>query len=62
MTTFTVFANLNETTQEQVLLTVSEPQKYFDFIENYEGDDLGNDIIFEDFVDNAECTGVTLER
>jgi len=61
MTNFTVFAKLGNGTSEQVVLTVSEPQKYFNFIENYEGNNLGNDIIFEDFVIVGEATGVILE-
>ena len=60
--TTSVFANLENGTSEQVILTINEPKRYFDFVENYEGNDLGNDIIFEEFVIDAEATGVIMEN
>ena len=46
----------------QVELTVSSATDYLNFIENYEGNDLGNDIIFEDFVVDTKATGVIIEN
>ena len=56
----TIFANNSNGTQSQIKLE-GDMKMIFDFIENYQGEDLGNDLICEDFVTDFECTGVILE-
>lgn len=53
MTSFKLFANLSNGKQQQVQVFVNSSEKYFSFIENYNGNDLGNEIILQDFVTNA---------
>ena len=55
----TVYANLSNGNQEQVILT-GDDKKIISFIESYKGDDLGNDLICSDFVEDAEPTGVII--
>ena len=62
MKTFKIFADKLDGSQMQVELTVSSATDYLNFIENYEGNDLGNDIIFEDFVVDTKATGVIIEN
>ena len=56
----TVFANLSNGNQTQIKLE-GDIKLILDYISNYEGDDLGNDIICEDFVTDFEETGVVIE-
>jgi hypothetical protein len=56
----TVFANLSNGNQAQINVE-GDMTKIFNFIENYEGEDLGNDLICEDFITNFEETGVVIE-
>ena len=56
----TVFANLSNGNQTQIKLE-GDMRLILDYISNYEGDDLGNDIICEDFVTDFEETGVIIE-
>lgn len=51
-----VFANISNGSQTQIKVT-GDLTKIFDFISNYEGDDLGSDLVCEDF----EETGVIIE-
>lgn len=37
-------------------------QKIFIFIENYEGDDLGNELICQDFISDTKHTGIIMEN
>ena len=62
MKTFKIFADKLDGSQMQVELTVSSATDYLNFIENYEGNDLGNDILFEDFVVDTKATGVIIEN
>ena len=54
-----VFATLSNGDQAQIELTgdISAIRSY---IANYEGDDLGNDLICEDFVTDFKETGVII--
>lgn len=54
------FANLSNGNQVQIELE-GDMNKIFNFIENYEGSDLGNDLICEDFVTDFKETGVVIE-
>lgn len=56
----TVFANLSNGYQTQIIVK-GDQNKIFEFISNYEGNDLGNDLICEDFVTDFEETGVIIE-
>jgi len=56
----TVFANLSNGNQAQIKLE-GNTSMILNFIETYEGDDLGNDIILEDFITDAVQTGVIIE-
>lgn len=56
----TVFASLSNGNQTQIKLE-GDMKLILDYISNYEGDDLGNDIICEDFVTDFEETGVIIE-
>lgn len=52
-----VFAQLKSGVEMQIEL-IGDNLAIMQYIENYEGDDLGNDIIMEDFVDDFNDTGV----
>ena len=56
----TVFANLSDGSQTQ-LKVEGDMGKILNFIENYEGDDLGNDLICEDFVTDFKESCVVVE-
>lgn len=56
-----VFANLSNGDQAQIEIK-GDDQKIMEFISNYEGDDLGNDLICEEFVSDFEETGVIIEK
>jgi hypothetical protein len=56
-----VFAKLSNGNQAQIELK-GDVEKIINYIENYEGDDLGNDIICEDFVEDCWATGVEIEK
>jgi len=56
-----VFANLSNGTQSQIEV-VGNTKEILNFISNYEGEDLGNDLILEDFVSDFTETGVIIER
>lgn len=55
----TIFANHSNGNQEQVIIK-GDMNKIFAFIESYEGSDLGNELICQDFVTDAEPTGVII--
>lgn len=55
-----VFANLSNGNKEQINL-IGDNNKILSFIENYEGNDLGGDLILQDFVEDFECTGAIIE-
>mgnify|MGYP003655358755 CR=1 FL=1 len=57
----TVFANMSNGTEEQFKV-IGDTNKILNFIENYEGDDLGNDLYCEDFVEDFEETGVIIKK
>lgn len=59
MTKFQVFATLQDGTQTQINVW-GNSEKIVRFIETYQGDDLGNDLICENFVEDFEETGVTI--
>ncbi|TNE75022.1 hypothetical protein EP331_00200 [bacterium] len=54
-----VFCKTSNGDQIQVTLE-GDMNKIFQFIEDYKGDDLGNDLILQDFVDDFEETGVII--
>jgi hypothetical protein len=56
----TLFANLSNGNEAQIKVE-GNMTEIFNFIENYEGNDLGNDLILEDFVTDFELTGVIIE-
>jgi len=55
----TIYATLSNGNLEQVILE-GNTNKILTFIENYKGDDLGNELIMQDFVTNATPTGVVI--
>lgn len=57
----TIFANLSNGNEAQIKLEGNKAQ-ILDFITNYEGNDLGNDLVIEDFVTDFELTGVIIEK
>tara|TARA_R110002020_G_C15654218_1_gene716035 strand:+ start:239 stop:418 length:180 start_codon:yes stop_codon:yes gene_type:complete len=57
----TVFANMSNGTEEQFKV-IGDNNKILDFIEKYNGNDLGNDLFCEDFIEDFESTGVILEK
>jgi hypothetical protein len=54
-----IFANLKNGDQTQIEL-VGDAQSILNYIEEYQGDDLGNDIILEDFITDFNETGVII--
>ena len=57
---FTVFAKHSDGSLHQIEL-FGDQQLIANYIAAYEGNDLGNDLICEDFVEDFEKTGVTME-
>lgn len=55
-----VFANLSNGNQTQIKVE-GDTAKILNYISNYTGSDLGNDLICEDFVTDFEETGVEIE-
>jgi len=55
--TLTIYCNLSNGNQAQVILQ-GDVNAMIKFIENYEGDDLGNDMLLQDFVIDFTETGV----
>lgn len=55
----TVFANLSNGDQVQIEV-MGDMAKIMNFIGNYEGDDLGNDLILQPFVEDFKETGVVI--
>lgn len=55
----TIFANLSNGDQVQIKVEGNKAE-IFNYIENYEGNDLGNDLICQSFVTNFEETGVVI--
>ena len=55
----TIFANLKNGDQTQIEL-IGDNGKILKFITEYEGNDLGNDIILEDFITDFNETGVII--
>lgn len=55
-----VFANLSNGNKEQIEL-IGDNNKIINFIENYEGDDLGGELLCQDFVEDYKSTGVIIE-
>jgi hypothetical protein len=55
-----VFATLSNGNQTQIKLE-GDNKAILAFIEKYEGNDLGNELICEDFVTDFEETGVIIE-
>lgn len=55
-----VYANLSNGNQVQIKLE-GDNDKIMEFINNYQGNDLGNDLVCEDFVKDFEETGVVIE-
>lgn len=60
MKNITVLCNLSNGNQEQVEL-IGDNVKILEFISNYEGNDLGNDLILQDFINEVIFTDVILE-
>jgi hypothetical protein len=56
----TILANLSNGNQAQIIVK-GDQKKIVAFIEAYEGDDLGNDLICESFVEDFEETGVIID-
>lgn len=54
-----VFAKLSNGTQAQIRLE-GDMNEILNFIENYKGNDLGNDLICKDFVEDFKETGVII--
>ena len=66
MATITFFANLSNGNQTQIEFTGNVPKMLL-FASNYEGNDIGNDLITESFNDNSFVTdfretGVIIEK
>jgi len=57
----TLFANLSNGDQTQIKVYGDQTQ-ILNFITNYNGNDLGNDLIIQDFVNDFEETGVILHK
>ena len=55
-----IFATLSNGNQAQIEL-FGDITEILKFIDSYEGGDLGNDIILEDFVVDFKQTGVVIE-
>lgn len=55
----TLFATLKNGNQTQIKI-YGNMAEIANYIDNYNGDDLGNDIILEDFVTDFEETGVII--
>jgi len=55
----TLFANLSNGNEAQIKVEGNQ-KLILDFITNYEGNDLGNDLILEDFVTDFTLTGVEI--
>ena len=54
-----IFANLKNGDQTQIEL-IGDNNKILKFITEYEGEDLGNDIILEEFITDFNETGVII--
>ncbi len=54
-----VFANLSNGDQMQIKV-IGDQAQIMAYVSDYEGDDLGNDLICEDFVTDFKETGVTI--
>jgi hypothetical protein len=59
MENFITYATYKNGDQHQISVTGNMP-KILAFVANYEGNDLGNDLVLEDFVDDFEETGVVI--
>ena len=57
----TLFANLSNGDQTQIKVYGDQTQ-ILNFITNYKGTDLGNDLILENFVHDFEETGVIIHK
>jgi len=57
----TLYATLKNGNQTQIKVYGNQ-KEILNYIERYEGNDLGNDIILEDFVTDFEETGVIIEK
>lgn len=57
----TIFANLSNGNEAQIKVEGNQAQ-ILNFIENYKGNDLGNDLVLEDFVIDFKLTGVVIEK
>ena len=57
----TIFANLSNGNEAQIKVEGNQTQ-ILNFIENYKGNDLGNDLVLEDFVTDFKLTGVVIEK
>lgn len=62
MTSFKLYATKLNGDEMQVEVFVTSANEYLNFVGNYEGDDLGNDILFEDFVLDTKATGVVIHN
>lgn len=56
-----VFATLSNGNQSQIEL-IGDEKEILNFIENYNGNDLGNDIVCENFVTDFNETGVIIYK
>lgn len=56
-----VFATLSNGNEAQIVVK-GDSKKILNFIANYEGNDLGNDLVCESFVTDFEETGVIIEK
>jgi hypothetical protein len=57
----TILANLSNGNQAQIIVK-GDLNKIVAFIEAYKGEDLGNELICESFVEDFEETGVIIEN
>lgn len=62
MTSFKLYATKLNGDEMQVKVFVTSANEYLNFVSNYEGDDLGNDILLEDFVLDTRATGVIIHN
>jgi len=57
-----IFAYHKDGNEHQYEIITNDMHAAFTFIENYKGDDLGNDLIFEDFIIDMVATGCIIEH
>jgi hypothetical protein len=57
----TLYATLKNGNQTQIKV-YGDQKEILKFIESYKGEDLGNDLILQDFVTDFEETGVVIEK